>query len=234
MAPSGWPMENGCCWPLVPSPSYTASSSSVYAFRTTFNPLMFALANKESQATYQFFFQHVVACGLQFTGVDLSLACRQYHADLHSGEDAAVKAIFVNADRVADWAHVMGACRRPSHAKTLQKEQQPQSSSPPKPPTSVYIVIAWKKSFRKMLEGWALSLVIALGLAHVTSIFGGMRWNLIVSRPKCSRGSSGVFFRVLLQHWSLQKIIQQNFFRFLSITRFPTVDGSEIMRQLIW
>ena len=89
-----------------------ASSSSVYAFRTTFNPLMFALANKESQPTYQFFFQHVVACGLQFAGVDLSLACRQYHADLHSGEDAALKAIFVNADRVADWAHVMGACQR--------------------------------------------------------------------------------------------------------------------------
>ena len=70
------------------------------------------LQTKESQPTYQFFFQHVVACGLQFTGVDLSLACRQYHADLHSGEDAAVKAIFVNADRVADWAHVMGACQR--------------------------------------------------------------------------------------------------------------------------
>lgn len=89
-----------------------APAASIYAFRTTFHPLMFALANKESQPTYQFFFNHVVACGTKFASIDLSQACHQYHADLHCGEDLAQKEVFINADRIADWAHVIGACQR--------------------------------------------------------------------------------------------------------------------------
>ncbi|CAK9113626.1 Carbam_trans_N domain-containing protein [Durusdinium trenchii] len=44
--------------------------------------------------------------------VNLLHACRQYHADLHFGEDLAMKSIFHHADRVADWAHLIGACAR--------------------------------------------------------------------------------------------------------------------------
>eukprot|EP00438_Fugacium_kawagutii_P010969 Skav217175 [mRNA] locus=scaffold5232:11304:13991:+ [translate_table: standard] len=87
-------------------------SDGVFAFRTTFNPLMFALTNKESEGTYQCFLDSVVSCCNQFAGVDLVHACRQYHADLHAGEDLAQKAVFQQADRVAGWAHVIGACTR--------------------------------------------------------------------------------------------------------------------------
>lgn len=66
---------------------------------------MFALTNKESQPTYQHFFDALVNCTSKLTGVDLTQVCQQYHADLHPGEDLAQKAVFQHADRVADWAH---------------------------------------------------------------------------------------------------------------------------------
>ena len=78
---------------------------------------MFALTNKESEGTYQSFLNSVVSCCKQFAGVDLAHACRQYHSDLHAGEDLAQKAVFQQADRVADWAHVIGASTRSKLAK---------------------------------------------------------------------------------------------------------------------
>ena len=90
-----------------------APASGIYAFRSTFNPLAFAVANKENEDTYRFFFESLVGCARQFAGVDLPTVCHQYHADLHAGEHLAMKSVFPNADRVADWAHVTGACVRP-------------------------------------------------------------------------------------------------------------------------
>ena len=78
---------------------------------------MFALTNKESEGTYQSFLNSVVSCCKQFAGVDLAHACRQCHFDLHAGEDLAQKAVFQQADRVADWAHVIGASTRSKLAK---------------------------------------------------------------------------------------------------------------------
>ena len=95
---------------------HCSRSDGAYAFRTTFYPLSFALANKESRPTYQFLFESLCSCSHRFAGVDLASACRQYHADMHLGEDLAQKSIFTNACRVADWAHVIGASKRP---KTL-------------------------------------------------------------------------------------------------------------------
>ncbi|CAE7797984.1 HERC1, partial [Symbiodinium necroappetens] len=68
-----------------------APASAVFAFRSTFNPLAFA----------------------QFAKLDLVATCQQYHADLHAGENLAMKAVFPRADRLADWARVTGACVRP-------------------------------------------------------------------------------------------------------------------------
>ena len=82
-----------------------SEGDGIKAFRTKFNPLMFALTNKESQPTYQHFFDALVNCTSKLTGVDLTQVCQQYHADLHPGEDLAQKAVFQHADRVADWAH---------------------------------------------------------------------------------------------------------------------------------
>ncbi|OLP95195.1 hypothetical protein AK812_SmicGene22683 [Symbiodinium microadriaticum] len=83
-------------------------ASGAFAFRTTFNPLLFALTNKEAQESYKIFFQALVDCAAKFTGVNLAEVCFQYHADLHLGEDLARKQIFPRADRLADWAHVTG------------------------------------------------------------------------------------------------------------------------------
>ena len=84
-----------------------SESEGVYAFRTNFHPLIFALANKESQVTYQVLFDALCACAQKFAGVDLRSRCQQYHADMHPGEDLAQRFVFVNASRVTDWAHVI-------------------------------------------------------------------------------------------------------------------------------
>ena len=93
-------------------------ASGAFAFRTTFNPLLFALTNKEAQESYKIFFQALVDCAAKFTGVNLAEVCFQYHADLHLGEDLARKQIFPRSDRLADWAHVTGACARPKIKQT--------------------------------------------------------------------------------------------------------------------
>ena len=92
-------------------------ASGVYAFRSTFHPLMFALTNKEAEDTYEVFFESLVECASKFGDIDLREVTRQYHADLHYGEDLAQKKVFSRADRVADWAHVIGACSRSKGSK---------------------------------------------------------------------------------------------------------------------
>ena len=96
-----------------------SESEGVEAFRTAFHPLVFGLANKESQPTYQVLFEALCACAEKFAGVDLRSSCQQYHADMHPGEDLAQRSVFINASRVADWAHVIGACNRPKASKHL-------------------------------------------------------------------------------------------------------------------
>ena len=90
-----------------------ARADGFHAFRTSFDPLLFALANKESQPTYQVLFDALESCALQFAGMSLRETCAQYHADMHYGEDLEVKAAFAKALRVTDWAHFLGACSRP-------------------------------------------------------------------------------------------------------------------------
>ena len=62
-------------------------------------------------------FDALVNCTSKLTDVDLIKVCQQYHSDLHSGEDLAQKNVFQQADRVADWAHVIGACVRSKQRK---------------------------------------------------------------------------------------------------------------------
>lgn len=86
-------------------------------FRTTFNPVLFALTNNETEQTYTFFFEAACQCALRFADIRLPEVCGQYHADLHWGEDAAQKNVFPAAQKVADWAHFTGACTRSVLAK---------------------------------------------------------------------------------------------------------------------
>ena len=58
------------------------------------------------------------AMGHALCGID-QLAVRQYHADLRPGEEARREA-FLNAARVADFAHVIGA----THPKKNQASSQ--------------------------------------------------------------------------------------------------------------
>ena len=90
-----------------------ARSEGVNAFCTSFHPLIFGLANKESEITYEVLFQALCDCSIRFAQIDLRPCVRQFHADMHLGEDLALKTVFTNACRVADWAHVIGACTRP-------------------------------------------------------------------------------------------------------------------------
>eukprot|EP00435_Cladocopium_sp_Y103_P055477 s46_g18.t1 len=96
------------------SKHYEAKES---VFRTTFNPLLFALTNNESEQTYKFFFESACECVFHFSNIRLQDVCGQYHADLHWGEDAAQRQIFPRAHKVADWAHFIGACSRGSLPK---------------------------------------------------------------------------------------------------------------------
>ena len=101
-----------------------ANASGLYAFRTEFNPLAFALTNKEAEGSYKFFFKSLVRCAQQFGQMDLVTACLQYHADLHMGEDLAMQAVFTAADRVADWAHVSGVCARPKAKAAASRDER--------------------------------------------------------------------------------------------------------------
>jgi hypothetical protein len=42
---------------------------------------------------------------------------------MHPGEDLAQRSVFVNASRVTDWAHVIGACNRPKAASVHADER---------------------------------------------------------------------------------------------------------------
>ena len=84
------------------------------AFRTTFTPLLFAIANTESCSTYSLLFTAAVNAARKLCAIDLPAVAWQYHADLHPGEDNARAACLPNAARVADFAHLIGACRRPA------------------------------------------------------------------------------------------------------------------------
>ena len=92
-----------------------------YAFRTTFTPLIFAVANTERQETYECLFQAALRCAKEWWDIDLSTAARQYHADLHPGEDLARESIFPNALRVADVARVIGSCKRGARRKAAHQ-----------------------------------------------------------------------------------------------------------------
>ena len=86
-----------------------SSDGRTYAFRTTYTPLAFAISNTEQKSAYDLLFAVAIRMGHALCGIDLQLAVRQYHADLHPGEEAARREAFPNAARVADFAHVIGA-----------------------------------------------------------------------------------------------------------------------------
>ena len=96
-----------------------ARASSVYAFRTTFTPLMFALASKESSDTYGLLLRSACHCASKLAGLDFTVAVRQYHADWHKGEEVARRTVLENSVRVADFAHLTGACRRSRHEQDI-------------------------------------------------------------------------------------------------------------------
>lgn len=84
------------------------------AFRSTFNPVMFAVTNKESEFTYRFLMLSTKKVALKLNRMDLQTDVRQYHADWHKGEEAARAQEFPNSIRCGDWAHFTGACTRPA------------------------------------------------------------------------------------------------------------------------
>lgn len=90
-----------------------APVADVYAFPSTYAPLLFALANKESDRTYQSLFAAAARCARVLLGLDLPPRVCQCHCDWHFGENAARLECFPQSERVADFAHFLGACVRP-------------------------------------------------------------------------------------------------------------------------
>eukprot|EP00434_Breviolum_minutum_P028258 symbB.v1.2.024998.t1/scaffold2404.1/size80018/2 len=88
-----------------------ASDGRTYCFCSTFTPLAFAIANSESRPCCSLLLQTVLHASTQLCQVDLSVAAKQFHADLAPGIEAARKSVLPNALRVSDYAHVIGACR---------------------------------------------------------------------------------------------------------------------------
>ena len=104
-----------------------SQNGGVYAFRTTFSPLMFALANKESEATHRILFESLVSCAREVANLDLREIVAQYHADLHMGEEKARQQVWPKSERVADFAHLIGACQRP-RARGAHQRHDPKAA----------------------------------------------------------------------------------------------------------
>lgn len=82
-------------------------------FRTTYLPWLFAVTNKESKETYDFFFEQAAkVASTCCAGLDLEDACKQYHGYWHKGEEQARAARFSKSLRAADYAHFVGATTR--------------------------------------------------------------------------------------------------------------------------
>ena len=92
------------------------------AFRTTYSPLLFAITNTESEATYRVLFQAGKHVAQSLTGANWEATVRQYHCDWHIGEDNARAQEFPNSVRIGDWAHFVGATAFPrAHLPTATK-----------------------------------------------------------------------------------------------------------------
>ena len=104
----GWALLN-----LGVLTKHYASDGLAYAFRSTFSPLLFAIVNKEAKPTYKALFDGAKTCARACLDLDLAPRVAQYHCDWHPGENAARLECFPESQRVADFAHFMGACVRP-------------------------------------------------------------------------------------------------------------------------
>lgn len=105
---NGWVLLN-----LGVVTKHYAPASGRYAFRSTYHPLLFAIANKESEVTYKALFDAATFCAHHCLELDLPKLVGQYHCDWHVGEEAARLNCFPASERVADFAHFIAACTRP-------------------------------------------------------------------------------------------------------------------------
>ena len=83
--------------------------AKMFAFRSSFLPLAFAIADKENEQAYTSLARSVFHVA-QTLGHDLQPAhALQWHGGQHKGIEAARQQVCPSARRVSDWAHVMGA-----------------------------------------------------------------------------------------------------------------------------
>lgn len=106
------------CLTLGVLTKHYSSDGKTYGFRTTYSPLIFAIANTESQPTYTLLMQAAARAASALCNIDLPRVTRQYHADMHPGQEAARRDVFPAAARVSDFAHVIGATRPSSNHRS--------------------------------------------------------------------------------------------------------------------
>lgn len=87
---NGWVLLN-----LGVVTKHYAPASGRYAFRSTYHPLLFAIANKESEVTYKALFDAATLCAHYCLELDLPKLVGQYHCDWHIGEVLSCVSLFL-------------------------------------------------------------------------------------------------------------------------------------------
>lgn len=95
-----------------------APVDGVYAFRSTFSPLLFAIAYKERQDTCKPPFHAASACASHLMGLDLPPHVAQYHADWRPGENLPPKVFSRNPNGLLTLRFSIGAGARPRQARS--------------------------------------------------------------------------------------------------------------------
>lgn len=82
-----------------------------FGFATTFNELVFAITNKESEVTYTGLFESCILAANLCAQIDIRDKVAQYHCDWHAGEENARQKVWHCSTRAGDFAHLMGYTR---------------------------------------------------------------------------------------------------------------------------
>ena len=107
--------------------SMERTKDDLYAFRSKFVPLAFALASTESESAYSRLVGSLLIVAQQLGHTFGAWSILQWHGDMHKGLEAARRATAPSSTRLSDWAHVLG---QTSEGPPECQGSQPSTSGP--------------------------------------------------------------------------------------------------------
>jgi hypothetical protein len=107
----------------------TGEKDKMSAFRSTFNPLVFAFMNVENEPNYKDLLNGGVHVAAKLFGADWAEDVKQHHCDWHKGEEKARETVLKSSIRCGDWAHFIGATTRPKQQLQQQLNTAEQESA---------------------------------------------------------------------------------------------------------